>query len=92
LLYAKAHEAILRIATEPGPETAWRAELQAAVDQFSADLAGMSAAKASHIRDELCTQLEHEAIVASNQTYRSILLTALKMLEALPITGDGPSR
>ncbi|MCU0839538.1 MAG: hypothetical protein MUE49_12580 [Rhodospirillales bacterium] len=83
MVYAKVHQLIGEIATADQPADTWFSELKAVLRGFEAEAARLGARAARHVRDELCAQIEHEALVATRPSQRTILITALKNLEAI---------
>jgi hypothetical protein len=83
VLYSRVHGLIARLATAGKTEQSSLDELQSVIDAFQQELRQLSPESARHERGELCTQIEHEALVATDPQQRTILLSALKRLEAL---------
>jgi len=81
-LYGRYHRLIGELARSCGPETDWRRELRARIDSFEADANTLDAASARLLREELCAQLEHEALYTARPLGREILFAAVKWLEA----------
>jgi hypothetical protein len=83
LLYSKTHEKILRIAEAGTVGVDVTAQLQSIVDGFRQAVAKLDPKVARHARNELCMQIEHEMLAATDPNQRTLLLTALKGLEAI---------
>lgn len=79
--YRRYHQLMDDLAQSAGPGTDWRAELRAHVDNFEADATALDAASTRLLREELCAQLEHEALHNTRPLPREILLAAVKWLE-----------
>lgn len=80
-LYGQYHRLIDELARSAGPKTDWRTGLMAHIDRFNIDAAALDSNSAQLLREELCTQLEHEALHSTRQTSREILFAATKWLE-----------
>lgn len=83
MVYAKVRRRIGEIAAADRPSASWLTEVQAVVRSFEAEAARYGARTARHIRDELCAQIEHEALATNSPDQRAVLITALKNLEAV---------
>lgn len=83
MVYAKVHRLIGEIAATDQPAGTWIVELKSVVRAFQAEASQLGSPIARHIRDELCKQIEHEALAATRASQRAVLLTALKNLEAM---------
>lgn len=80
-LYGWYHRQINELARLTGPETAWQPELKALIGNLEADIDALDPLSAQMLRDELCAQLEHEALSSTRLPARQILLAAVKRLE-----------
>ena len=80
-LYGQYHRLIDELAQSAGPRADWRTGLRAQIDRFNVDAAALDSNSAQLLREELCTQLEHEALLSARQTSREILFAATKWLE-----------
>ncbi len=80
-LYGRYHQAIGTLARTAGPNDDWRAELTGLVESFEADVEGLERDSGRLLREELCSQLEHEALAAPKPLARQVLLAAVKRLE-----------
>jgi len=80
-LYGQYHRLIDELAQSAGPRGEWRTGLRAHIDRFNVDAAALDFNSARLLREELCTQLEHEALHSTRQTSREILFAAVKWLE-----------
>ena len=83
MVYSKVHRLIGEIAANDKPPEIWVGELHSVVSGFATEAARFNPRTARHIRDELCAQIEHEALAATREGQRTVLLTALKNLEAV---------
>jgi hypothetical protein len=83
VLYAETHQLISEIASANQPPDAWRGKLKHVVNGFEQQARQLDPDWARQIRDDLCAQLEHEALAATRDDRRQVLLTALKNLEAM---------
>lgn len=83
MVYAKVHRLIGEIAASDQPADTWLIELKSVVRGFQTEVSQLGSHIARHIRDELCEQIEHEALAATRASQRAVLLTALKNLEAM---------
>lgn len=80
-LYGRYHQLINAIAQSAEPGVDWWAELKACIERFEADAGDLSPLSAQWLREELCTQFEHEAFQSSDFQRRAVLLAAVKRLE-----------
>ena len=76
-LYGRYHRLIDELARSAGPGTDWRARLKGHIDSFEADARALAPASARLLREELCTQLEHEAVRSTRPVAREILFAAV---------------
>jgi len=80
-LYGQYHRKIGELARSAGPETDWRPELKALIVELAADADALDPRSAQMLREDLSTQLEHEALHSTRLLARQILLAAVKWLE-----------
>jgi hypothetical protein len=80
-LYRRYHRLIDDLAQSAEAGADWRAELSAQIERFEADADALDSASARVLREELCEQLEHEALHSTRDLAREILIAALKQLE-----------
>lgn len=80
-LYGKYHRLIDELARTAGPETAWQPGLKARIREFEADADALDPRSAQLLREELCAQLEQEALQSTRSLARQILFAAVKWLE-----------
>lgn len=80
-LYGRYHRLIDELARSAEPGADWQTELRARVGQFEADASALDANGARLLREELCTQFEHEALHSTRPLARKILFAAAKWLE-----------
>lgn len=82
MIYSKVHQSIIKIANASRPQDDWQAQLRPVIAEFEEDVGKLSIEVARHVRDELCAQIEHEALAASEAHRRTVLFSALKALES----------
>lgn len=80
-LYRHYHRLFDELAWSCEPGSDWRKELRARIDSFEADVDTLDADTARTLREELCSQLEHEALHRARPLAREILFAAVKWLE-----------
>lgn len=80
-LYGQYHRLIDELARSAGPEIDWRPELKALIGKFEADVDALDPRSAQMLREDLSTQLEHEALHSTRLLARQIRLAAVKRLE-----------
>lgn len=64
-----------------GPEIDWRPELKAMIRGLENDIERLDPRSPQMLREDLCTQLEREALSSKGLLIRQILFTAVKRLE-----------
>lgn len=80
-LYRHYHRLFDELARSCEPGSDWRKELRARIDSFETDVDALDADAARMLREELCLQLEHEALHCVRPLARDILFAAVKRLE-----------
>jgi hypothetical protein len=80
-LYRRYHRLFDDLARSCEPGSDWRKELRARIDSFEADVDSLDVDAARMLREELCAQLEHEALHWARPLARDILFAAVKRLE-----------
>ena len=81
-LFGHFHRLIDDLAQSAGSDTGWQRVLRSHIDGFEAEARSPDSASARLLREELCGQLEHEAFRSTRPRQRTILLAAVKWLEA----------
>ncbi|MGF1609639.1 MAG: hypothetical protein ACFCUQ_09605 [Kiloniellales bacterium] len=80
-LYARYHRLIHEFVRSVEPGTDWQTALGAQIDRFEADASALDPESARTLREELCAQLEHEALHSARPLTSEILFAAVKRLE-----------
>lgn len=80
-LYGQYHRRIDELARLTGPETDWQPALKALIGALEADVDILDPRSAQALREDLSTQLEHEALSSTRFLTRQILFAAVKWLE-----------
>ncbi|HEX9461761.1 MAG TPA: hypothetical protein VGB82_04115 [Alphaproteobacteria bacterium] len=84
-LYARYRSAIRNLAESPTSREHWQKEIQTLVRQAATDLATLEPQSAQQLRDELCGQLEQEALRATTPHRSAVLLAAVNGLESISV-------
>ena len=85
-LYTRYHRAIHRLSLQPIPTEQWRKDLDELIRQFEMDAAEIDPREAQSTRDELCGQLEQEALRTTGPRRGAVLSAAVKGLEQVPLS------
>ena len=80
-LYVRYHRLIHELVRSAGPGSDWQAALGAEIERFEADAGALDPESARTLREELCVQLEHEALHSARPLASEILFAAVKQLE-----------
>ena len=80
-LYRRYHRQFDELARSCEPGSDWRKELRARIGSFETDVDTLDVDAARALREELCSQLEHEAPHCARPLAREILFAAVKRLE-----------
>ena len=80
-LYGQYHQRIDELARLSVPEADWRPELKALISELEAEIDVLDRRSAQMLREDLSTQLEHEALSSTRLLTRQILFAAVKWLE-----------
>lgn len=84
-LYARYRAAVRHLAESPTSHEQWQAEIHKLVRQAEKDFGMLEARRAEQLRDELCEQLEQEALRATTSYQNAVLLAAVNGLEAIVV-------
>jgi hypothetical protein len=82
-LYKKYRQFIEELADHPKARELWLADLQTALQQFEREAALLEPWSARLLREELCDQLEHEALRSASPHRQDVLLGAVTGFEQL---------
>ena len=80
-LYGRYDQLIDSLARSAEPESDWRTGPKAFIGNFEADASALDTNSAWLLREELCVQLEHEALHSTRPLARHILFAAITWLE-----------
>ncbi|RME61930.1 MAG: hypothetical protein D6782_13205 [Alphaproteobacteria bacterium] len=80
-LYGRYHRLIDELARSAEPGADWQTALKEHIARFETDAAVLDTDEARLRREELCAQLEHEALHSTRPLARRILSAAVKWLE-----------
>jgi len=75
------------MAAQQAPLPAWPADLGELLRQFEREAASLGLASARLLCEELCDQLEHEALQTTNKHRRDVLMRTVKGLEEIAHRG-----
>ncbi|HEX9461752.1 MAG TPA: hypothetical protein VGB82_04070 [Alphaproteobacteria bacterium] len=84
-LYGRYRQAIERLAQQPSLPDRWRKELDDLIRRLEAEAGEMDAKTTRSLCDELCEQLEQEALRATGAHRGAVLLAAVKGLESISL-------
>lgn len=81
-LYGRYHGRILGLARSSAADGAWRAKLREILAEFDDDCRRLPPLGRCVLRNELSSQIEHEALQFSDPDKRAVLTLALKHFDA----------
>jgi hypothetical protein len=81
-LYGRYHGRILDLARNSTTDGSWRAKLREILAEFDDDYHLLRPLNRGVLRNELLTQIEHEALQFSDPDKRAVLILALKHFDA----------
>ena len=93
-LYKRYRQRVEQLADAPGTADLWLSDLQFIIEQFTQEVTNLQPKSAIMLCEDLCDQLEHEALWSTRQYRRDVLMGAVKSFEAVTIVGvrTGDSR
>jgi hypothetical protein len=86
-LFSHYRQRVEAMAAEQAPLPVWAADLGEILQQFELEASSLDLASARLLCEELCDQLEHEALHTSNKHRRDILMRTIKGLEEIEDRG-----
>ena len=82
-LFSHYRQRVEAMAAEQAPLPAWPADLREILQQFEREAASLGLASARLLCEELCDQLEHEALHTTSKHRRDVLMRTVKGLEEI---------
>ena len=86
-LFSRYRKRVEAMAAQQAPLPAWPADLGELLRQFEGEAASLGLASARLLCEELCDQLEHEALHTTNKHRRDVLMRTVKGLEEIAHRG-----
>jgi hypothetical protein len=86
-LFSHYRQRIEAMAAENAPLPAWSADLTEILRQFEREAASLGLASGRLLCEELCDQLEHEALHTASKHRRDVLMRTVKGLEEIADRG-----
>jgi hypothetical protein len=80
-LYGRYHRLFDEFVRSVEPGADWQAALRVHIERFEADADALDPGSARMLREDLCAQLEHEALHSARPLTSEILFAAVKQLE-----------
>lgn len=81
-LFGRYHRLIRDVASRGSPENVWRLDLEKVLRSLNDDCRKLPRSSSEMLRWELSHQIEHELLRSTSAEARSVLVVALKHLEA----------
>jgi hypothetical protein len=89
-LFSEYRQRIETLAAQSGARRAWQTDLNELLRLFEREATTLGPASTRLLCDELCGQLEHEALHTASQHRRDVLMRAIKGLEEISDRGLMP--
>jgi len=86
-LFSHYRQRVEAMAAEQAPVPVWAADLGEILRQFEREASSLGLASARLLCEELCGQLEHEALHTTNKHRRDVLMRTVKGLEEIADRG-----
>jgi hypothetical protein len=86
-LFSHYRQRIEAMADEMAPLPSWSADLAEILRQFEREASSLGRASARLLCEELCDQLEHEALHTTSKHRRDVLMRTVKGLEEIADRG-----
>jgi hypothetical protein len=86
-LFSRYRQRVEAMAAEQAPLPVWAANLGEILRQFEREASSLGLASARLLCEELCDQLEHEALHTTNKHRRDVLMRTVKGLEEIADRG-----
>lgn len=89
-LFSNYRQRVEALAAKQTSAPVWMADLGEMLRQFEHEASALGAASARLLCEELCDQLEHEALHTTNKYRRDVLIRTIKGLEEISDRGLRP--
>ena len=86
-LFGHYRQRVEAMAAEQAPLPVWPADLGNVLRQFEQEVSSLGVASARSLCEELCGQLEHEALHTTSEHRRDVLMRTVKGLEEIAYRG-----
>lgn len=86
-LFSHYRQRVEAVAAEQAPLPVWPADLGEILRQFEHEASSLGVASARSLCEELCDQLEHEALHTTSKHRRDVLMSTVKGLEEIAHRG-----
>jgi hypothetical protein len=86
-LFSHYRQRVEAMAAEQAPLPVWQADLGDMLRQFEHEVSSLGVASARLLCEELCDQLEHEALHTTSKHRRDVLMRTVKGLEEIADRG-----
>jgi len=87
-LFSHYRQRVEAMAAEQAPLPVWPRDLGEILRQFEQEVSSLGVASARSLCEELCDQLEHEALHTTSKHRRDVLMRAVKGLEEIAHRGS----
>jgi len=87
-LFSHYRQRVEAMAAEQAPLPVWPRDLGEILRQFEQEVSPLGVASARSLCEELCDQLEHEALHTTSKHRRDVLMRAVKGLEEIAHRGS----
>ena len=87
-LFSHYRQRVEAMAAEQAPLRVWPRDLGEILRQFEQEVSSLGVASARSLCEELCDQLEHEALHTTSKHRRDVLMRAVKGLEEIAHRGS----